>query len=198
MISAYNDIINYEGDSFEDYLTTICLIDIFKELIGLFAGKKFELKQTIKYIVRCYSKQSNHVVLGDDWLTNKKRIFDDTFLPKEYYEDVVLLKNRIIVNTIQKWVDFQDNNPYANLCSLKDLMIEMRLSSNSSIKKTDGTSIDYDQKFKNAGYVNDLQKKIDDLEQELIQNDMKLKEGIKELKKASKKHNSVGVENYAV
>lgn len=197
MISVYNDLVNYEGDNFEDYLTTLELNEIFKGLIEIFKDKS-ALKQAIRYIVWCYSKQSEFVILGDDWLVNKKRIFDKSFLHIDYYEDMVLLKNRIVVNTIQKWVAFQDNSVYENLCSLKDLMIEMRLSCNSKITKSDGASVDYDQKFKNAGYVRDLQKMIDDLEQELIQNDMKLSEGIKEVKKAAKKNSFISVEKYAV
>lgn len=197
MINAFSDLISYEGDSWDDYLNKICLIDIFKDFLVLFKDKT-SLTQAIRYVVYCYSKDSNLVILGDDWMQNKKRIFDKTFLPKEYYQDLVLLENRIVIKTIQKWIDFQDNKVYANLCSLKDLMVEMRLSSNNNLKKTDGINIDYDQKFKNAGYVQDLQKMIDNLEQELIQNDMKLKEGAREIKKASKKSNSIGVESYAV
>lgn len=197
MINAYNDLVTYDGDDLEDYITSICLIDIFKKLIELFKDKN-ALKQVIRYIVWTYSKQSEHIVLGDDWLENKKRIFDKTFLHRSYYEDVVLLKNRIIAETIQKWIEFQDNNTYSNLISLKELMTEMRISSNSALKKADGESIDYDQKFKNAGYVFELEKMIKNLEQELVQNDMKLKEGIKELKKSSKNAFTVGVEKYAV
>lgn len=196
MISAYNDLINYDEDNFEDYLNTICLADIFKGLIDIFKDKA-ALKQAIRYIVWTYSKQSDCVIIGDDWLKNKKRIFDKSLLHQSYYEDMVLLKNRIVVATIQKWVEFQDNNVYANLISLKDLMVEMRLSSNSIIKKSNDET-DYSQKYLNATYVQDLQKMIYDLEQELIQNDMKLKEGIKEIKRASKASFSIGVEKYAV
>ena len=145
MINSYQSIINYEEDSWEDYLTSICLIDIFKPLIDLVKDKP-SLKFAIRYIVWTYSKESEHIILGDDWLKNKKRIFDETTLADVYYEDFVLLKNRIVVETIQRWIDFQDHNTFSNLMSLKDLMIEMRLSSNSPLKKTDGTTIDYDQK----------------------------------------------------
>lgn len=196
MINSYQSIINYEEDEWEDYLTSICLIDIFKPLIDLVKDKS-SLKMAIRFIVWTYSKDSEHIVLGDDWSKNKNRIFDKTYLSNDYYEDFVLLKNRIVVETIQRWIDFQDNNTFSNLMSLKDLMIEMRLSSNSALKKTDGTTIDYDQKYKNAGYVQELQKMIADLESELVQNDIKLKDGIKDLKKA-KNNLSIGIERYAV
>ena len=195
MINAYQNIINYEEDSWEDFFTSICLIDIFKPLIDLVKDKS-SLKLAIRYIVWTYSKESDHVILGDDWLKNKNRIFDKTMLAKEYYEDFVLLKNRIVVETIQRWLEFQDNNTYSNLKSLKDLMIEMRESSNSKIVKSSG-EVDYSQKYLNATYVKELQKMISDLESELIQNDMKLKDGIREMKRA-KNNSSIGIERYAV
>lgn len=196
MINSYSEILSYSGDDWEDFLTKILLIDIFKDLLPLFKDKE-ALTQAIRYIVVCYSRHSEADIIGDDWLQVKKRIFDNTLLPKEYFEDLVLLKNRVIIETIQRWIDFQDESVYANICSLRDLMIEMRLSSNSNLKKTDGITTDYDQKFKNAEYVQDLQKMIKDLESELIQNDIKLKEGVRELKRA-KNNSSLGIERYAV
>lgn len=197
MINAYSEILSYEGDDWADFLTKICLVDIFQDLIPLFKDKS-ALSQAIKYIVLAYSKNSDADTLGGDWLGVKKRIFEKTLLPKEYYEDLVLLKNKIIIQTIQRWIDFQEESVYANLLSLRDLMIEMRLSSNSILRKTDGITIDYDQKFKNAGYSFELAKMIKDLEQELIQNDIKLKEGVREVKRMGKNNTVIGVERYAV
>jgi hypothetical protein len=197
MINAYSDIIAYSGDDWEDYLTKICLIDIFKDLIPIFKNKE-ALTQAIRYIVWTYSKNSDADTLGGDWLKIKKRIFDKTLLPQEYHEDLVLLKNGIVIRTIQNWIDFQDENVYSTLVSLRDLMIEMRLSSNSNLKKTDLITTDFDQKFKNAGYAFELGKMIKDLESELVQNDIKLKEGVRELKRACKNINTLGVERYAV
>lgn len=198
MISGYHEIINYEGDDWEDFLTTICLIDIFKDLIEKYEFKnKSELKAVIKFILDVYSKDSRSIILGDDWYRNKVRVFDSTFLPKEHFESLVNLKSSVVVSTIRRWVDFQDNEVYTNLCSLKDLMTEMRTSSNSTIKKSN-EEVDYDQKFKNARYVQDLQSMIKDLESELMQNDMRLKEGLKELKKVGKQSHTLGVERYAV
>lgn len=194
MISAYNDILAYESDEWEDYLTQICLIDIFKDFIVLFKDRQ-ALKQAIRYVVWCYSKNSECVILGTDWYENKKRIFDKCLLAKEYFTDLVLLENRIVVNTIQRWIDFQDSNVFANLMSLKDLMIEMRLSSNSKILKSSG-EVDYSQKYLNATYVQELGKMVDDLEQELIQNSPKLKVAAREVATAKNK-NTFGVEAFA-
>lgn len=194
MISAFQEIVSYNGDEWEDYLGKLCIYDIFKDFINLFKDKEI-LRQAIRYVVYAYSKDSKAIVLGDDWLANKKRIFESTLLPDTYFEDLVLLQNRIVVKTIEKWVEFQDNKTYCNLVSLSDLMVEMRLSSNSKIIKSSGET-DFDQKFKNAQYVQELQKMIDDLEQELMQNDTKLKEAVREVKTAKSK-NTIGVETFA-
>ena len=194
MINSYQSLIEYSGEEWEDYLNKICLIDIFQDLIPLFKDKS-ALTQAIRYIVWTYSRDSECVILGTDWFENKKRIFDKSLLPKEYFTDLVLLENRIVVKTIQRWIDLQDSNTYANLVSLKDLMVEMRMSSNSDIKKSSG-EIDFSQKYLNATYVQELGKMIEDLEQELIQNNPKLKEASRELKNAKTK-NTIGVESFA-
>lgn len=195
MVNAYSELISYDGFDWEDYLNRICLIDIFKDLIPLFKDKE-ALTQAIKFIVMCYSKDSDCVILGTDWVQNKKRIFDKVLLQKEYYEDLVLLENRIIVKTIQNWLSFQDSAVYSQLIMLKDLQQEMQDSANSSIKKAN-LEIDYDQKFKNAKYVQELGKMIDDLEQELIQNSPKLKAATQELNNKAKAKNTIGVETFA-
>jgi hypothetical protein len=193
MINAYSDILSYSGDEWEDFLTKICLIDIFKDLIPLFKDKE-ALTQAIRYIVMCYSKDSDCVILGTDWVSNKKRIFDKVLIHKDYYQDLVLLENGIVIKAIQRWLSFQDSAVYSQLIMLKDLQQEMQDSANSSIKKAN-LEIDYDQKFKNAKYVNELKIMIDDLEQELIQNNPKLKEATKELSKAKAK-NTLGLEAF--
>lgn len=195
MISIYNDIISYEGDEWEDYLNRICIIDIFKDFIPRFKDKAL-LTQAIRYVVWTYSKQSDCVILGDDWLLNKKRIFDRTLLPDEYYEDLVLLQNPMVVKTIQRWIDFQDNELMTTIYSLKELMIEMRISSNSNIKNA-ALETNYDQKYKNANYAIELKLKIADLESELIQNDNKLKEAVREVRTAQKNKNTIGAETFA-
>lgn len=196
MISAYHSILEYEGDQWDDFLTKICLIDIFKDLIPLFKDK-LALTQGIKYIVMCYSKESDCVILGTDWYSNKKRIFDRCDLQKEYFQDLVELKNNIVLKTIQRWLDFQDSSVYSQLCMLKDLQQEMQESANRNIKNAQD-EINYDQKFKNAKYVNELKIMIDDLEQELIQNNAKLKVAYKEVSSASNRiKNTIGVETFA-
>jgi len=199
MILAYNQIIEYEEDNWEDFFSKICLIDIFKELILKYGKDKQELRSFIRYIIWSYSKNSDKVILGDDWRENKKRIFDAAgFKPvKELLDATVNLQDDVVLKTIQKWLTYQDNNVFSQLCVLKDLQQEMQLSANSPIKKSSG-EIDYDQKYKNACYVGDLRKMIMDLEDELIQMTPKLKDAIKDVRQSINKKNTKSVEQIMV
>lgn len=195
MVSAYNEIISYDGDEWEDFFYKICLIDIFMDFIKLFKDKAV-LKQAINYILFAYSKDSDCIILSMDWLENKKKIFERTMLQDVYFQDLVLLRNPIVVQTIHRWLSFQDSAVFSRLTMLKELQVEMQQSSTSKILKSSG-EIDFDQKFKNACYVKDLGKMIDDLEQELLQNDSRLKDAVREVRTAVKTKNTIGVETFA-
>jgi hypothetical protein len=189
MINAYQALISHEEDDWQEYLNKICLIDIFMELILNYGHDKQLLKSFIKYIAFAYSKESDKIIIGDDWEENKKRIFEAAgFEPIDsFLQATVYLKDDIVVRAINKWLSFQDNDINAQLKSLQDLQLEMRISSNSAIKKSSG-EIDFDQKYKNACYVGDLRKIINNLQDELIQSSPKLKEAYKEVKAGNKKN----------
>lgn len=198
MIKPFKELTTYEGNDFVGFIKKILLYEVFKDLINEYGHDKGLLKQIIKYIVWAYSMESEKVVLGMDWEKNKKRIFDEAELPpsEEMQEAVIYLKDEAILNTINKWLDFQDEEAYTQYCALKDLRVEMQVSSLRDIKKASG-EIDYDQKFRNAQYAKDLLGMIKDVEAQLIQNDIKLKDAVKEVKKSIKK-DTFGVESYAV
>lgn len=195
MVSAYNEIVSYDGNEWEDYFNKICLIDIFQDFINIFKDRTV-LRQAVRYIMWTYSKESDCIILGIDWLKNKQMIFEKTLLQDVYYQDLVLLKNPVIVKTIHKWLTFNDSAVFNRLMMLKELQVEMQESATSKILKSSG-EVDFDQKYKNACYVKDLGKMIEDLEQELLQNDNKMKEGVREIRKATKTKNTIGVETFA-
>lgn len=195
MISAYNSLVTYSGDQWEDYLYKMCLYDIFKDLIKEYPDKD-DFTAIIRYIVMAYSVESDAIVIGSDWLKNKQRIFEKCDINKNsrLYVDLVHLKSKVILDTIHKWLEFCDNDLGTQLQILKDLRVEMQITCLTDIKKASG-EVDFDQKFKNAQYSIDLKKMIKDLESELIQTSVKLKDSIKEYKEAKKK-NSFGLETF--
>jgi len=192
MISPFHSIVNHDGNDWEDFLEKCLLIDIFLPVLKNYTNVE-DAKCAIKYIAYAYSFQSDKVILGMDWQKNKQSIFEFVMVRpvKGMYEDLVLLKNESVVSSIQKWIQFQDNDTYIQLTMLRDLKMEMQLSCQAPI-----SIVDFDQKYKNAGYAMDLKQKIKDLEAELIQNDMKMKDGVKELKQTKSRY-TVGPETFS-
>lgn len=189
MINPVQSITEYKGDDFAEYLETLQLIDIFEELIKSYAHDKPLLKQITKYIVWTYSLNSEQVVLGMEWGENKKKIFEYVMLPDYYWSDIVDLKSDVIVQTINKWLIFQDKETYTELCKLKDLKLYMQQSYSD-------ITVDANQRFKNAGYSKELTQMINDLQKELIQNNIKLSKASAEIKNAKRK-NTMGAEKFA-
>lgn len=197
MINAYSSLMEYKYGDWEQYLKKIAMYDIFKDVIHEYKDKD-TVTCVIRYILWAYSVESDMVVLNTDWHKNKQAIFEKAMvLPrKNLYEDLILLKNENVLNTINKWLTYQDNDTFTTVQTLKDLRNEMQISCLTDIKKASG-EIDYSQKFLNAKYAVDLKQMIKDLESELIQNNQSLKEAVTEIKKAKRNTSTVGVEHYA-
>lgn len=190
MIIPTNDLINYEGDSWDEYLKKLCLYDIFEKLCEEYSNEPEILSGLIKYIIWAYSIDSNKITLRKDWVEIKKDIFKASGLPKFMQEEVIYLKVKVdettlkpnvtLLQTIKKWLALQDGENFSNWCMLNDLISEMRIAANSPIRKSTG-EIDYEQKRKCAEAVLDLLIKKDEVEQKFIQNNEKLKEASKEI-----------------
>jgi hypothetical protein len=196
MISAYNSLITYGGEDWEDYLDRIALIDIFGGLLKEYPDKA-DFTCVVKYILLAYSCESEMLIIGADWLKTKQKIFEKASIkPNEkFYEDLVHLKNRVIISTIEKWLSYQENDTFTMLQTLKDLKVEMQVSCLTDIKKT-SDEIDYTQKFLNAEYCIKLKSMIKDLESELIQSSPALKDSVKEFREASRSSKSFGSETF--
>lgn len=203
MISAYNSIITYDKGDWQSFLEQIGVDDVFNPLFKTFPeSEQFpvvlrnNISIVIKYIVKTYSIESDMIVIGADWQKTKKKIFESVSgEPKrECYEALVLLKSDTVINLINRWLEYRDQDQFTQIQMLKDLQVEMRITSISPIKKASG-ELDYDQKFKNAQYSIDLKKMIKDSESELIQNSIQLKDAIKEFRETRQK-SSFGLETF--
>lgn len=195
MVIPTNDLINYEGNDWQQYLNKLCLYDIFKDLCEEFGSDKEMLTGLMRYIVWAYSIDSNKIVLRQEWMANKKRIFKVASLPILMEEDVVYLKNKTILYTIKKWLTSQNEENYSTYSMLNDLIMELRVASNSPIKKSTG-EIDYKTKVECAESVIELLAKKAEIEQKFIQNNDKLKEAYKEVSHLNSKQagSSFGLE----
>lgn len=199
MINPFQSLITYSGDDWSEYLDSISLFEIFKDLIIKYQANPSVLKGIIRYIVWAYSKDSDKITLGTDWTENKKRIFEAAELPpmESILMDVVNLKDDIILLTVKRWIDFQNDDAWKELTMLKDLRSEMQLSANSALRSGNGDSVNYDQKFKNAKYSIDLSQMIKDCESKLLQNDPRLKDALKEVRVKTKNNYSLSPESFA-
>lgn len=196
MISVYSSIVNYTEGDWEQYLDRIAMIDIFGPLLKEYPDPG-DFSCVVKFILYAYSIESEMLVIGADWVKTKRKIFEKVCLRPwgSVYEDIVLLKNPSILETIKKWMDYQDNDLFEQLQILKDLRAEMQLTCLTPIKKSGG-EIDYDQKYKNAQYSVELKKTIKDLESELIQNSSILKDSVKEYREVKRGAQTFGWETF--
>lgn len=196
MISPFHSLISYEENEWEDYLDKILLLDIFMPVIKDYQDREV-LKCVIRFIAYAYSHDSDKIILGQEWKKNKQQIFEYVMVKPEKtsYEDLVLLKRKSVVDSIHNWMSFQDKDTFTQLQVLKDLRVEMQVSSLTNILKSSG-EVDYDQKYRNAGYASELKKMIKDLESELIQNNQRLKDAVREVKIAKSKV-TIGPESFS-
>ncbi len=187
MINAYQAITTYQQDEWEEYLEKIMLIDIFMPLLKAYQDKS-TFKVAVRYILYAYSIDSDKIILGMDWGDNKKKIFEEVYAQpvRDLMNDLVYLKSEAVVETINKWLDFQDSETFRMLQTLRDLRLEMQVSCLSPIKKSSG-EVDYTQKYLNAEYAMKLKDQIRNLEQELIQKNPKMQAQVKEIRSAASK-----------
>jgi len=184
MIIPTSDLIKYDGTDWKGYLKGILLYDVFESLFLTYRGNT--LTGIMRYIIWTYSIDSDKIVLHQEWLSNKKKIFKICDISEELFDDVVMLKSEDIGNAIILWLNYQNESNFSSWAMYNDLIIEMRTAANSPLKKgitkenPDGI-IDYDQKMKCAESVAELIVKKEEVEQKFLQNNEKLREAYKEM-----------------
>ncbi len=202
------DISNYEGDEWKSYFDSFGMYDIFEELVFNYGAHKDVLKAIVRYMTEVYSAYSKKVLIGSDWMQNKKNIAkcvgldinmpdpvierilpDQTVLHPPLYETILLRQSPYFSRTVEKWLQFQNEENYSIWCMISDLILENRIAANSCIRKNTG-EIDYPQKEKCAMSVLDLTKRKKDIEQELLQNHPTLKEAYLEVSKDTTRESS--------
>lgn len=196
MINSQQELVSYEDDQWDEFLNRLDLIYIFKPILGLSTDASV-IRGIVRYIVWTYSKSSDKIIIDMEWTRNKNKIFDDTDLHLQWREMLVNLKSEALVSSIERWIEYQDEDIATQIITLKELKREMQISSISDIQKGNTEEIDYDQKFKNAEYMIKLREMIKKMEAELIQNDLRLKTATKEIR-TTKSKDTLGVEKFAV
>ena len=193
MINPYNALTTNECN-WVPFLEKLGLFDVFGELTASYYDTE-ATTQIIKFIVWTYSANSTQLTEGMEWEANKRNNYRLAGLPQGLWEPVGLLKDPTILRATHRWLDWQEEPVFKQLQCLRDLKLEMQLSCVGKVVKSSG-EIDFDQKFKNAQYALDLDAMIQQLENQSILNDPKLKDAIQETN-YSKKTMFKGPEAYA-
>lgn len=208
MINSFQEISIFSGDDFRDHLGRISLDHIFDPLLKEYGYDPALCVKIIKYIAFGNSIESDKISVGGDRRKELHKIFRYLDIPNEgvdpkflsikrnYYEEIVLLSNDSVAESIIRWLKHKDNRQIEFLFTLQNAYVQQQAASLKEIRKSSG-EVDYDQKFKCIGYMMDLKNKIKDAESELQQNDPKLKAAYEELKQAKQKAPVMGVENHA-
>jgi hypothetical protein len=209
MINAYHSLIKSEEEDFEEYLRKLYLIDIFKPLLEEFSDKGL-FKGVVKFILWGYSMESDMLMTqGNTWANVSEEIYQKAELPddrnieeneleeKSIYRMVCKLKSFAVRETIERWLNFQNNDNWTQFCHFRDLRKQFLELSLSYLKKSGG-EIDIEAKMKAATYSKDLLRMMEDARDGFIQNHPKLRSGVEAVNKATGDKKSRSVGSYAI
>lgn len=187
MTNAYNAIVTFEGDNFQDYLDRLFLFTVFEEIFKEYPDIEI-CKKIIKFIAWSYSMDSDMLLMqGNSWNKVAPEIFKRAKLPDELYNDVCLLENVAVLETVDQWLRHQNDENWMNYITFRNLRSEMLLSSLSDIKTANGTETNYEQKMKNAIHSVTLLQMMNDAKETFIQNHPKLKGSVEAFNKVNDK-----------
>lgn len=195
MFSVYHEIVSSQSDNIFYLLAKLGKDVIFDDLTAAYEGDEL-LKKAVKFIVYCYSIDSDRISLGSDRRKEKAAIFKMLDIDPALYDDFVLLGEKAVVESAQKWLRDQDSVQFEFLTTLREAYVQQQAAALKPLEKASGGT-DWDQKQKCIEHMASLKKMIKDAEAELKQNDPKLKEAHEEVQKASKKISTIGPENFA-
>lgn len=197
MINLYQEITQFDGVNFHDHLKRIGAFDIFEPILNSseFNDNTEQIK-VCQYVVYTHSMESPKIYVGGDRRKMLSSVFKSLSLDDKLYQPLVCLESVEVVGAVKKWLDRQDDKQLSFLFTLQNAFVQQQTASLSVLRKSTG-EVDYDQKMRCINHMIELKKMIKEAESELQQNDPKLKQAYEEVRSASKKTNTLGIENFA-
>lgn len=172
MINPLHSITSYAGKEaeFQDYLESIELDEIFGDLIGdEYVGSY--ASSVAKYIVWGYGMDSGMLPTdGYTWGKLSQQIFIKAKLPEALFGAVIELNNDAVIDAIQNFINYQNDENWTQYCAYRDLRTQML---KSSVKT--GPDTNWEQKMKNAIHSQTLLGMMNNAKETFIQNHVKLK-----------------------
>lgn len=194
MVSLYSEIINFDGVNFQDHLERVGLSFVFEPVISEFDDNLTQIKVS-QYIAYSHSLESSKITIAGDRRKELQEIYKWLKLPDDLYEDVVLMKNRNVLESIKRWMIKQDNRQIEYLFTLQNAYIQQQTAALQDLRKSTG-EIDWDQKMRCVSNMTELKEMMKTAESELQQQDDRLKETHVEIKKVAAKF-TISPENFA-
>lgn len=200
MINPFLSITKFSDDeNFEEYLTKIHLMAIFKPLLDEFDDKEL-FKKIVRFIVYGYSLESDYLMThGKSWVNVSKFIYEECDLPDEgeLFEAVADLQSEAVRTSIENWLRLINDEAFTNYIHFRDLRAQFLKLSISNMKKATG-EIDIEAKMKAAIYSKDLLKMMEEARETLVQHHPKLKVSTDHLNKVNKDKSGRSAANYAI
>lgn len=197
MINLFQEIISFDGVNFQDHCDRIGVLYIFEPIFTSTVYDDNELHIKIaKYIALTHSIESQKLTMSGDRRKEIHAIFKELGIDDEYYNGIVLLKDRDVLKSVQLWMAKQDSRQAEYLFTLQNEYVQQQTAALDNLKKSDGINTDYDQKMRCIQHITELKTMIKDAESQLQQNDPKMKDAHQEVKRVVSKF-TVGPETYA-
>lgn len=201
MINPFQAIVKEDYDFLEELLIKMGILNIFKPIFEAYPDNDIS-KKVVKFILYGYSIDSDMLLMqGNTWGKVALEIYEKVNLPedKDFMLEIIDLKKPQLVETVNNWLYFQNDENWAQYITYRDLRHQMLTSSLSDIKTANGTEINYEQKMKNAIHSQTLLQMMNEAKETFIQNNSKLKSSVQTFNKATQANrNSRNVASYAV
>lgn len=203
MINPYYTITTTDEANFQDFLTKLNLIEIFRPVLEEFPDVEL-FKGIVKFIAWGFSLDSDILnTVGNTWSKVADVIYEKTGLPYDndkedgIYGNVAELKSDGVRLAIEKWLQFQNDENWTQFIHYRDLRRQMLAASLDVLKKASG-EVDYTAKMDCAKYSKELLQMMDEAKETFIQNNPKLKGSVEAINKATKDRTTRSPASYAV
>lgn len=184
---------------FSGYLNKTGCYEIFKPIFETFGNGDIALAvRIVKFILYAYTPESDLLMeRGSTWDKMAKHIFTVLDIPAEYYPEVGQLKSPEVQATIQNWLQYLNEDVWANYITFRDLRWQMITHSLSDVKNSND-QLDIKAKMDAAKNAKELLDMMDSAKKSFVQSDPKLKISVDAVFKAAPKiKDTIGPQTFA-
>lgn len=187
--SIFQDLMQFRevGGDMVERISAIGVYEIFKPLIEQYAlkGDMDSFNKALFYILWLYSKDTDLIVAGYDYLEVKAMVAKRLSIEGKLYSDLIQLATPAIVETVNNYMDYQNSRIYRHLTMVRE---QYQIMVRSSTWILTPAGMDYEQMRRNSRHAAELYDDIRIWEQKFTEEERVLKPAIGELKRGSAKY----------